>query len=184
MTHSGLVCLLSRTCVSTSYGGCHRLWVYYRTQNETVIKEKSIAGKRFSRISDSMSISHEASRRHWKRSKLGWWTIPYNQLLRVLSEAVAGFAHLYEYSDSKCTLLSQLLGRPVHKLEGFNSPSPRHFRHKFSCTKPCHRNPSFLCATRRANFLYEWLLYQVQKMTIVTWIDDKASYCPLCFSII
>jgi hypothetical protein len=40
--------------------------------------------------------------------------IPYTELSSVLNEAVAGFAHLYAYGDSKFTLISQLLGRPVH----------------------------------------------------------------------
>ena len=75
--------------------------------------------------------------------------IPHNQLSLVLNDAVAGFAHLYAYGDSKCTLISQLLGRPVHNLEDYNCPSLRFFRPNFCCTKPCHRNPSFRCATRR-----------------------------------
>ena len=37
--------------------------------------------------------------------------IPYTQLASVLSEAAAGFAHLYAYGDSNCTFISQLLGR-------------------------------------------------------------------------
>ena len=45
--------------------------------------------------------------------------IPHNQLSSVLNEAFASFAHLYAYGDSKCTLISQLLGRPVHNLEDF-----------------------------------------------------------------
>ena len=69
--------------------------------------------------------------------------IPYTQLSSVLNDAVAGFAHLYAYEDSKCRMISQLLGRPVHNLEDFNCLSSRYLRPKFSCTKPCHRNPSF-----------------------------------------
>jgi len=107
--------------------------------------------------------------------------IPYNQLSSVLNEAVAGFAHLYAYGDSKCTLISQLLGRPVHNLEDFNCPSPHYFRHKFSCTKPCHRNPSFRCATRHAHSLYEWLMFHLQKMSYVTCPMTNTSYCQLCF---
>ena len=61
-------------------------------------------------------------------------------------------------------IISQLLGRPVHNLEDFNWPSPRYFRPKFSCTKPCQRNPSFRCATRHSHSLYEKLMYHLQKM--------------------
>ena len=89
--------------------------------------------------------------------------IPYNQLSSVLNEAAAGFEHLYALGDSKCTLLSQLLGRPVQNLEGFNCPSPRYFIHKFSCAKLYHRNTSFRCATRHAHSLYEWLMYHLKK---------------------
>ena len=155
------------------------------TQNVTFIKELSIAAENV--IETFQFQTPYAMRPHGDTVNGPNWDdghIPYNPLSTVLSEAVAGFAHLYVYGDSKCTLLSQLLGCPVNKLEDLNCHLPHQFRHRYSCTKPCHRNPSFLCATRRANFLYEWLLYQVQKMTIVTWIDDKASYCPLCFSII
>jgi hypothetical protein len=91
--------------------------------------------------------------------------IPYNQLSSVLNEAVAGFAHLYAYGDSKCTLILQLLGRPVHNLEDFNCPSPLYFRPKFSCTKPYHRKPSIRCDTRHAHSRYEWLMYHLQKMS-------------------
>ena len=49
--------------------------------------------------------------------------IPFNQLSSVLNEVVAGFAHLYAYGDSKCTLISQFLVRPLHNLEDFSCPS-------------------------------------------------------------
>ena len=61
--------------------------------------------------------------------------IPYNRFTSVLNEAVAGFAHFYAYGYSKCTLITRLLGRPVHNLEDFNCPSPRYFRPKFSLPK-------------------------------------------------
>ena len=69
-----------------------------------------------------------------KENGLNWddGHIAYHQLSKVLSEAVAGFVHLYGYGESKCKLLSQLLGRPVHNLEDLHCPSPRHFRHKYS----------------------------------------------------
>jgi len=68
------------------------------------------------------------------RNGLKWddGRIPYNQLSAVLNEAVAGFAHLYGYGDSKCILISQLLVRPVYNLEDFNFPSLRYFGHNFS----------------------------------------------------
>jgi len=41
------------------------------------------------------------------------------ELHRALTEAVAGFAHLYAYGVSKCTFLAGLTGRPIHYLEDF-----------------------------------------------------------------
>ena len=106
--------------------------------------------------------------------------IRYNQLEYVLNKAVAGFAHVYSYGDSKCTLISQLLGRPVNNLVDFNCPSPRYFRAKFSSTKSCHINTTFRCATRHSHFLYQWLMYHFQRMSCyLPWQD--ASYCPIRF---
>jgi len=50
------------------------------------------------------------------------WTgehIEYNELQTVITEPVAGFAHLYAYGVSKCTFLAGLTGRPIHYLEDF-----------------------------------------------------------------
>jgi len=144
------------------------------TQNETIVKELCVAAHNV--IETFQFQSPYAMRPHGNSENgLNWddGHIPYTQLASVLSEAVAGFAHLYAYGDSKCTFISQLLGRPVHNLEDFNCPSPRYFRPKFSCTKPCHRNPSFRCATRHAHSLYEWLMYHLLKVSYVTCPPDK-----------
>ena len=37
---------------------------------------------------------------------------------------MAGFAHLYAYGVSKCTLLAGLTGRPIHNLEDLECPHP------------------------------------------------------------
>ena len=92
--------------------------------------------------------------------------VSYHQLSTVLSEAVASFAHPNVYGESIFKLLSQLLGRPVHNLEDVKCPSPRHFRNKYSCTKPCHSNLSLSYATRHAHSLYEFLMYHFQKMYV------------------
>ena len=121
------------------------------TQNETVVKELSIAGHN---VFETFQFQSPYGMRPHGNSESGLnWDdghIPYTQLATVLSGAAAGFDHLYAYGDSKCIFISQLLGRPVHNLEYFKCPSPRYFRPKFSCTKPYHRNPSFRCATRHA----------------------------------
>ena len=109
--------------------------------------------------------------------------IPYNQLSSVLNEAVAGFAHLYAYGDSKWTFISQLLGRPVHNLDDFHSPSPRYFEHKISCSKPRHRNPSFRCASIHAHSLHECLIYHPRKCLILPALMTRLIILPALFQL-
>jgi len=52
--------------------------------------------------------------------------IEYKKLRTVLTEAVAGFAHLYAYDVSKCTFLAGLTERPIHNLEDLECPHPSH----------------------------------------------------------
>ena len=144
------------------------------THNETVIRELSIAGENFVETFQ-FQIPYVMRCQGDTETGLNWddGHIPYNELSTVLSEAVAGFAHLYVYGVSKCVLLSQMLGRPVHNLDDWWCPSPRNFRNIYSCTKQCHRNPSFCCATRHAHSLYEWLMLHLQKVCNITCPQDK-----------
>ena len=99
------------------------------TQNETVVKKLSIACH--NDLESFQFQSPYAIRPHGNSEKglnFDDGYILYNQLSSALNDAVAGFAHLYEQGDSKCTLISQLLGRPVYNLEDFNQPSHRYFR--------------------------------------------------------
>jgi hypothetical protein len=99
------------------------------TQNETIVKELCVAAHNV--IETFQFQSPYTMRPHGNCENglnLDDGHIPYNQLSSVLNEAVAGFDHLYAYGDSKCTLISQLLSRPVHNLKDFNCPSPRYFR--------------------------------------------------------
>jgi hypothetical protein len=50
--------------------------------------------------------------------------IPYDQLFTVLSEAVAGYAHVYSRGTDKCEFLRKLLGRPIMDLNDFGCPQP------------------------------------------------------------
>jgi len=43
--------------------------------------------------------------------------VPYNQLENALSESVAGYAHLYSYSITKCKFLTEMIGVPVLHVE-------------------------------------------------------------------
>jgi hypothetical protein len=96
-------------------------------QNDTLVKELSIDGRN---VLETFQFQSSYAMRPHGDSENGLNSddghIPYNQFSSVLNEAVAGFAHLYAYGDSKCTLVSQLLGRPMHNLEDFNCPSPRY----------------------------------------------------------
>ena len=49
--------------------------------------------------------------------------IDYKDLHTVVTEAVAGFAHLYAYGVSKVTFLSCLTGRTIHNLEDMDCPT-------------------------------------------------------------
>jgi len=53
--------------------------------------------------------------------------IEYKELHKVITEVVAGFAHLYVYGVSKCTFLAGLTGRPIHNLRDLEYPSPASF---------------------------------------------------------
>jgi len=46
------------------------------------------------------------------------------ELHTVITEAVAGFAHLYAYGFSKCTFLEGLTGWPIHIIEDLECPHP------------------------------------------------------------
>ena len=91
----------------------------------TAVKESSIAGRN---VNETFRFqSPYAMRPHGdSENGLNWddGHNSHNQLSSVLNEAVTGFAHLYAYGDSKCTLISQLLSRPVHNLEDFTVLRP------------------------------------------------------------
>jgi len=81
------------------------------TQNETVVKEMSIAGRN---VRETFQVQSPYGMRLHSDSENGLnWDdghIPYNQLHSAMNEDVTGFAHLHAYGDSKRTLISQLLG--------------------------------------------------------------------------
>ena len=157
--------------------------IYYEqlsgTHNESIIKDLSMAVVNV--LETIEFLSPYVMRTHGDTENgLNWEDghIPYNQLTAVLNEAVAGFEKLYAYGDSKCTLISQSLGRHVHNLERFKCPSPRYFRYKFSCTKPCHMNSLFRCATGNVHSLYKWLIHHLQKISYITCSNDKTRHTP------
>jgi hypothetical protein len=50
--------------------------------------------------------------------------IEYKDMHTGVTEAVAGFAHLYAYGVSEVTFLSSLTGRTVHNLQYVDCPTP------------------------------------------------------------
>ena len=81
--------------------------------------------------------------------------IEYKELHTVLTEAVAGFAHLYAYGVSKFTFLAGLTGRPIHNLVDLECPPPASFNHKRWCKMPCHKFLIISCANKTAHSIYD-----------------------------
>ena len=106
---------------------------------------------------------------------------PYYQLETVLSEAVAGYAHLYSYGVSKCQVPSKLLRRPVLNVEEFKCPLCSDLKPGYNCIPPCHKFQSISCATRNATSYYEWLKYHFETKSYVNCPKDNTSYCHVCF---
>ena len=55
--------------------------------------------------------------------------IQYKDLHTVVTESMAGFAHLYAYSISIFKFLSSLAGCTLHNLEDMDYPTPHSFNH-------------------------------------------------------
>ena len=112
-------------------------------QNEKVVKELFVvrvtASETFRFKSPYKMADHGSSENgiHWADGH-----IEYKDLHTVITEAVAGFAHLYAYSVSKVTFLSTLTGRKIPNLEDVNCP-PDAFNHKHWCTLQYHKFPKF-----------------------------------------
>ena len=80
----------------------------------------------------------------------------------MVTEAVAGFAHLYAYGVSKVTFLSTFTERTIHNLKEVDCPAPDAFNHKHRCALPSHKFPKFPCATKTPHSLFDWLLYYLE----------------------
>ena len=96
--------------------------------------------------------------------------IEYKDLHTVVTEAVAGFAHLCAYGVSKVTFLSSLTGRTIHNLEDLDCPSPDSF----------NINTGVLC--RATNF--PKLLAQPRRtfpLRLVDTLSADERLCPMPF---
>jgi len=129
-------------------GGGREVVIYFEflrvRQNETVVKELSVAS---ANEAETFCFKSPYKMADYGSSENGLnWAdghIEYKYLHTVLTEAVAGFAHLYAYGLSKCTFLAGLTGRPIHNLEDLECPPPVSFNRKRWCTLPCHKFPRF-----------------------------------------
>ena len=93
-------------------------------QNETVVKELCVISAEASetlRFKSPYKMADHGS----SDNGLNWADghIEYKKLHTVITETVVGFAHLYAYGVSKCTLLAGLTGRPIHNLEDLECPT-------------------------------------------------------------
>jgi len=132
--------------------------------NEIVVKELSVVAKivvEFFRLRSLYSMTSHGS----NDNGLNWVDrhIAYHDLYTVVSEAVAGFAQLYCYAITKCTFLSELLGRPILNLQDITCPQPKSFYHTRWCSLLCHKFPNVHCATKTAHSLYDWLIFHLRK---------------------
>ena len=116
-------------------------------QNETFVNELCIASLTISetfRFKSPYKVSDHGS----SENGINWADehIEYKDLHTVVTEAVAGFAHLYAYGVSKFTFFSILTGRTIHNLEDMDCTTPDSFNHKHWCNMPFHKFPKFACA--------------------------------------
>jgi hypothetical protein len=102
--------------------------------------------------------------------------INYNQFLTVLTKAVAGYAPIYSYGATKCTFLSEQIGRPFLNLEDFGCHSPSTFQPGQYCGMSCHKFPDIRCAARNAHVLYNWLMFHLQNKAYVRCPEDNTRH--------
>jgi hypothetical protein len=96
----------------------------------------------------------------------------FKDLHTVVTESLAGFAHLYAYGFSKVTFLTTLTARTIQNLEDVDCPPPDTFNHKHWCTLPCHKFPKFACATKTAHSLYDCMMHYLQTKDYVQCSSD------------
>ena len=157
--------------------------VLHGRENEVVVKEVGISAKgvihtlHFKSPYPMHPHGSQTNGINWDDGQLN-----YSQLVTALSEAVAGYPHVYAYGFTKCQFLSGLLGRTILNLEDFRCPTPDALVPGKSCVLPCHKFPSFSCATRNATSYYEWLMYHFQKKSYVTCPIDKSRHTAMFVS--
>jgi hypothetical protein len=114
----------------------------------------------------------------WDENWLNWdyGHISYHKLFTVVSEAVAGIAHIYWNGVSKYKFLSELLGRPIVNVQAINCRSAKSFKHKYSCNLPCYRFADVSGATKTAYSLYDCLVFHLQTKSYAKRLKDMRRY--------
>ena len=157
--------------------------VLYGRENEVVVKEVGISAKgviHTFHFKSPYPMHPHGSTENGINCDDG--QLNYSQLETSLSEAVAGYPHVYSHGFTKCQFLSRLLGRTILNLEDFGCPEPKDLKPGRNCVLPCHKFHSFSCATRNATSYYEWLKYHFQKKSCHMSKRQDASYRHVCFS--
>ena len=154
-------------------------------QDEVIVKELSLAAKNIIHTFHFQS-PYGMTPHGSDENGLNWddGHIPYRQLETVLSESVAGFAHIYSYGVSKCKFLKELLGRHVMNLEDFGCPDHTKLKSRYNCILPCHSYNDISCATRNAHSFYKWLMYHFQKKSYVKCPKDMTRHTAMFVSAI
>ena len=146
-------------------------------QNETFVNELCIASLTISetfRFKSPYKVSDHGS----SENGINWadGLIEYKDLHTVVTEAVAGFAHLYAYGVSKVTFISCLTGRTIHNLEDMGCHTAYSFSHKHWCTMSCHKFPKIACATKTAHSFYDSLMHYLQTKDYVQCPSDMSRH--------
>ena len=150
------------------------------SQDEAIVKEVAISAKNVMctlHFKSPYSMQPHGS----TENGINWddGQINYSQLESALSEAVAGYSHVYRYGFSKWQFLSELLGSPILNLEDFGCPEPKDLKPGYNCVLPCHKFDSFRCATRNATSYYKWLKYHFQRKSYVKCPKDKKRHTAM-----
>jgi hypothetical protein len=137
---------------------------------EVVLEYESLRGQHAETVVKELSLAADGVIQTWhfkgpyvmrnhgsSENDLNWVDvfIPYDQMFTILSEAVAGYAHLYSRGTDKCEFLRNVLGHPILDLDHFNCPLPPDLIPRYNCTMSCHKFQSLRCATGHAHTLYE-----------------------------
>jgi hypothetical protein len=116
--------------------------------NETVVNELYVAS---ATASETFRFKSPYKMAVYGSSKngIGWSDghIEYKNFHTVFTEALASFAHLYDYGISKVTFLYTLTCRSIHNLEDVDCPTPSCLQSQTLVT--CHATNYQICLSTK-----------------------------------